>query len=586
MTTFCFVLFANTDLVFTGNQGMMVWKSHLVDMYDVFTEQFECTANYFPTTYIMFAIWNLPLKLIGISCPESAWDSRVVCTLWFKTLTTLIYISSSIIIYKIALLFDMQARKAKICMFAFLTFPVAFYCQFIYSQYDIFTVFFMLCGMYFYYKDIDNETTLKKNMLHFCIFFGLATTCKYYAVLIFFVLLLLREKKILKIIIYSLLMIMPLFVELVIYLPSESFNTWVLGFHEIAYAMMGDFKTGVGTISLFQVVCCMIILWAYFTNPKDKNNYIGWSMFLCSGICFALFGLMIWNAQWLLFAAPFWLLGMFINKHCNKFLIFDIVFVVLYYMNICRRWISGSDDGLLANGILRNLICSGNGVSCRHSIYYMGHIDPSLVNMAIFVLLLAYFVFMNPRNILSDLAELEDANTTIWLVRLGLIVTVGFFAIPTLLSLRNTITHNYQPLGIDNRFIYKDLSQNDEYKQTFSGCSGKLDAIMLQISKDYINGDTGYIVMELWDDTNNTKLYSSNVDTSGLFTGEYARVSVNSVELDAQNTYSILISSPYSKTESYYQIYTFTDSDENDSVFCTENGVKQTYDLGICLDMG
>jgi hypothetical protein len=262
----------------------------------------------------------------------------------------------------------------------------------------------------------------------------------------------------------------------------------------------------------------------------------------------------------------------------------DVVFVLLFYTNIFRGWTGQVDDGLLDNGILGYSL--SDRFACWHNMHYFGNINTNLINMSIFVLVLSFFVFKHPKFALVDFSQFDNQKQIMLLVRLRLLIGVAAFIVPTFISFRNTLVHNYKPLGLDNRYDYVSVYGDKSYKQVFSGYAGTLDAIMVRVSnKNTSNGDCNSLVMDLWDNYYNKKICSVNIETKEILSGDYARVSLNDVKLYNSHTYSLVFSSPYSAESNCCNIYTFGDANTDDGVFCLKNGIQQLYNLGVCLDM-
>lgn len=286
LALFCYFSFAHRDLVVTGNRGWMLYQSSLFDYYDVLHSWTgDYGANYMPSTFLLYAVWVLPLKLLGFQPPDTVGQERLLYVMWYKLLPVLFYIASAYLIYRVAKEFGLNGRRAKVCMFAFLTLPVALFSQFIFSQYDIFTVFFVLLGMYFHYRGNRGDRWL------FCLFFGIAVTFKYFALLIFFVLLLLDEKRVRWILAQSLCMALPFALEFLPFCHSEHFMQSVFGFSALQYAKQGDFSTLLGSVSFFQAACCFFVLWAYFIHPRDRDDSVRWVCISAVGSALACSGL-------------------------------------------------------------------------------------------------------------------------------------------------------------------------------------------------------------------------------------------------------------------------------------------------------
>ncbi len=100
-------------------------------------------------TFLAYAIWNLPLYLTG-HAPQAMLTNSFINNMWYKLLPVLLYYATSHLIYQIGVEAGFGEKKAKLCKFAFLVFPIGVFSQFIFSQYDIFTVFFMVLGSVFF----------------------------------------------------------------------------------------------------------------------------------------------------------------------------------------------------------------------------------------------------------------------------------------------------------------------------------------------------------------------------------------------------------------------------------------------------
>ncbi|KWX88318.1 hypothetical protein AMQ83_07565 [Paenibacillus riograndensis] len=62
---FCFFSFEHADILHTGGSSFTLLDGHFIDFYEVNAERFGIT-NYMISSYILFGIWNFPLKIMGI----------------------------------------------------------------------------------------------------------------------------------------------------------------------------------------------------------------------------------------------------------------------------------------------------------------------------------------------------------------------------------------------------------------------------------------------------------------------------------------------------------------------------------------
>ena len=153
IAVFCFLVFQQSDLLHTAGCSYGYLNGHFRDFYD-YCGTFDIHPAYMPSFYLIFAIWNIPMRLFGIVTFPTE-NLPVLAILWAKLLPCLIYVASGVLIYHIAILAGMGSKKSKLCAYACLTMPVAFYAQFIFGQYDIIMTFCVLLGVYYYLKKKD-----------------------------------------------------------------------------------------------------------------------------------------------------------------------------------------------------------------------------------------------------------------------------------------------------------------------------------------------------------------------------------------------------------------------------------------------
>jgi hypothetical protein len=238
--------------------------------------------------------------------------------------------------------------KAKVTSIVFLTAPIGFFSQFIFGQYDIFTVFFMLLGLYFYFKN---------KFIRFALFFGLAITFKYFAFVFFLPLLLLQVKNWKKIVILLIFCFFPLLFEILIYINSEAFREGVFGFKATNYIYnLKVYITYRLYIFLVPFIFILICIHAYLKNIYNFIDLIKNSLFIMAGLTFACFGLIIWHPQWLLMAMPFVTLLIMTQKNIKLFLFIDLCIVFIFIFFSVNFWPNNVDESLLKLGIFRNFV--------------------------------------------------------------------------------------------------------------------------------------------------------------------------------------------------------------------------------------
>lgn len=390
-----YVFFTHQDILVTAGHSLELLNGHITDFYSA-CKKTDGTygANYFPTTFIIFAIWNIPTKLLGMA-PTFVGDWSVPFIMWNKLLPTIAFAISGVILYKIVTKrLGFEKSKASLTVLLFFTSPMAFFSQFLFCQYDIFTVLFMLLGMNHYFK----KEMKKSDYFWFALFFGIATTFKYFALLIFVVLLLLKIKNVFEVILVAIPAGMPLFLELAFYVlfDRRAFIKSVFGFAALDNATGFDFNIGGVHIQGVYFILVILIAAAYFTKPTDFEQLVSYGMFYSCGICFTIFGLMVWYPQWLLFMTPFWVISIVINKHNEIFLWIDALLGVLLDVYIVNAFIHAVDQELFRFGIFHDRLMYSTHTSVTMSDIFIFK-DQNILYTLISAIFLIGFIFKHPK---------------------------------------------------------------------------------------------------------------------------------------------------------------------------------------------
>ena len=61
----CFLSFQQNDLLHTAGCSYGYLNGHILDFYD-YCGEFEIHPSYMPSMYLLFAIWNIPMRILGI----------------------------------------------------------------------------------------------------------------------------------------------------------------------------------------------------------------------------------------------------------------------------------------------------------------------------------------------------------------------------------------------------------------------------------------------------------------------------------------------------------------------------------------
>jgi hypothetical protein len=293
---FLFLGFYEPDLFTTGMNSLNYLFGNPFDFYENCKKiqgHGVAWANYPPTLYAIFALWLFPFKLFGLIV--SPYHFPVYLVYWLKALTTLVYIATGGVFYKVTQIYNQNINWGLHATWLWLSTPIAVCSQFIFSQYDIFYVFLMLLGFLLF---------LEQRIALASFIFGISITFKYFPFLVFLPLLLFFEKRIFKLVLYLFIFSIPILIIQIMYGHSSAYIQGVKGFG-VLYSV---FTTYIDFMSydvkvlyfflLFSIVCGFSYYWDFTENFKRVSAYI-----LLAGSVFP-FLCLFWHPNWLIFSTP------------------------------------------------------------------------------------------------------------------------------------------------------------------------------------------------------------------------------------------------------------------------------------------
>ena len=81
---FCFLVFQQSDLLHTAGCSYGYLNGHFRDFYD-YCGTFDIHPAYMPSFYLLFAIWNIPMRLFGVVTFPTE-DLPLLAVMWAKLL--------------------------------------------------------------------------------------------------------------------------------------------------------------------------------------------------------------------------------------------------------------------------------------------------------------------------------------------------------------------------------------------------------------------------------------------------------------------------------------------------------------------
>lgn len=564
----CFFCFQHGDILHTAGSSFGYLDGHFFDFYD-YNTQYDIWDSYMPSSYWMFAVWNIPLKVLGIVPHPTQVVSRSVL-MWYKLLPVTLYMISGYFIYKICMEVGMGGKKSKLCTYAFYTTPIGFFSQFIFGQYDVFTLFFMLIGIYYYFKG--------KNRL-FILFFSFSVPFKYFSLLVFLPLLLLKEKNVWKILRAVVLVVIPYAVELLIYYPSEVFREYVLGFQATSYIFEATINLTEYRISYSIIIFALVCAWAYFTNIQGRTDWAEWAFFLSGLAIFIAFGISRWHPQWLLMGMPFLLISAFLHKDTKIWMILDILLMLVFSIYVVNYWKDRVDQFLLSNALFKNIYQEynvGSKVTMR-ALYKIT--DMNLIMSMFSGLMLIMAIFKHPKQCLRDVST--SVSDCIGWIRTRFLLGVGIFVIPAFICLFVSLVPPYVTTNTGNPTVGAGLITSETVmEQHFIARKDRVAYITFRVGT-YNRTNCSQLHVRLMDGKTDEVLAEEYFDVSRFGDNDWQRFQCGNARVTAGQEYYVEFSSPDADAGNSITLYRTGDRGTAYGCFAEINGVEQ--DFQICV---
>ena len=580
---FCFLSYTMRDILHTAGCSYGYLDGHIFDFYDYLAESgisetgsLGLHASYLPTVYILFAIWNIPMKLIGLM-PQASAVLGTIPTYWAKILPCLAFVFSGYIVFLIATELRMSSHKAKICMYAYLTMPVCLFGQFILGQYESFIVLSILLGVYFW---------LKKRTVWFIFWFSVAVTFKYTALILFIPLLVLREKNFWKILL-QLICVLGLFaLEFLIYFHSEAFRTYAFGIgssgdNPTGYFMNAAYFTGfeMGTdfrymVYLSVVAFIFVLGYSYFQKPDNAQAEGKYAMYILCLSAAALFSFSKWHPHWLMIAVPFWTLTAFLHKNTKIFLILDLLFGVLFVMFSVCQFPEVCDEVMLNEGIFKFILPDRTIGTYTTMADYLGKLDMSIELSVLTALIGAYAVFKHPKYMSAD--PDSSVDKCIGWIRTRYILTALVFIVPSLLCVSGTL-NAHASYEENHREILVTMYDGSDLKQPFVSDGTELKKLQFPVSRGELWNE-GTLRVSVETEAGET-LYIEEVSFTDCREGAFVSLSPN-IGLTDGETYVVHFTSEVDGDSSFSLLSTFSESDYK-TAFCANLPADYHLDMKI-----
>ena len=572
----CFLLFQQGDILHTGGSSFAYLNGHVLDFYEYNATVPDVQVNnYLPTTYILFALWNLPLKLLGVVTEVTQKVGLFAC-MWYKLLPTLFFLGSSVIIYHIAKKMGMGEAKSKLAVYLALTTPTAFFSQFIFGQYDAITVFFVLLGIWFWCSG---------RLAAFSLMFGVAITCKYFSLLLFLPMLFLREKSISKIIRCVVLAAIPFVAEVLVYLPSEAFRQGVFGFGATGYIFAASIQTYIPSVSIVVLAWAGLCAGAYLTEPENETQMFQWFVFLGTVLTFLIFGLSLWHPQWLMFAMPIFVFSLLLSKKYDAIVLLDCVLMTCFVIFIVNQWANHVDQQLFSGGILGDIVSKhlGYGLTMRQLFVIQ---DKNLVFSVFSAILLVFAIMRYPKFSSNNFEQISEmpANFLCW-SRARFVIGVSIFVIPAVICLVSMLTVPCSLLG--QTYARADhinpITADRQIEQYFVLPDDSILSEIVFEAGTYMRENQGTIAFSVCDADTEEEIVSAKMDLADVSDNIETTLEVEPVSLEAGRQYCLKVVVSPASQEDTVTIYRSEEGTAEPDLYAVVDGQKTDYTL--CIDL-
>lgn len=568
----CFVLFFHVDIWGVGWDSLNYIFGHALDFYENCKRirgggQNMDNTPYPPTIYLIFSLWLYPLKMLKLLTGPESFPHHL--TYWLKVLTTLVYLGSGVVFYRISLAYSDNRGSAKYVAAAWLTMPLALFSQFIFSQYDVFYVLLTLVGFLAF---------LRRWLVTASLCFGVAITFKYFPAFVFLPLLLFYEKRIRRIAVYCMVFLLPtLFIDLM-YAHSSAFIEGVLHHSAIDRIYAATINSGfMGYWSVYTLPASVAVLCgiSYFTEPSDETHMRTAAYFwLVSSIL--PFLLIIWHPQWVMFfAAPIVLTSM-LSRDREKFLFLDLVGMFLFVAtvslifrdNVDTAMFQGAMFGLdFDNAYLMAQLFEWFGTRSEN-VFYSGFCAYLVLQPA-----------LKYRALLREDAVIGPDAINYGNVRRSLYVGLLFFLIPASFALYKDmsghlhVVQNQPYVAFDD---FGELAGNRPFEQTFVAEGRTIENLAVALkTSDHAIG-TSFLVEIL--DGGGRKIAGTKQTVASSSQWLYYDIQVKSIGVLKDAQYRIRLTSPgYAHESDITWVATLADSYKKGQAFV--NGVPKDSDF-------
>ncbi len=332
--------------------------------------------------YMTFAIWSLPLWLFSHFSHLEIPDFTLM--MWDKLLILMVVLITTYVLYRISILLSMNRGKAKWVAFLFLSSPILLFGSIVFTQYDIFSCFFTLVALYYFFE---------KKPYEFSAFMALAICYKNFSAFIFLPLVLLMEKRVLHICKYYLIGFSLVVVHKLIFSQDPGYRATQKALTKLYGFVSGVTGTGLtsvfGTIFFLGIAMVLACIFAYAKDIEKDEDLVQYGLYIPLFVYGIFFAFMGWHPQWVLILVPYIVFCAVQHKNFKLSLFVDIALSVSYLFVSFDTYTNNVDQAMVNYGILPKLF----GVTYDSSLKLVDLVNRSGIPLNAFITIFSSCIF-------------------------------------------------------------------------------------------------------------------------------------------------------------------------------------------------
>ncbi|GAA2171024.1 hypothetical protein GCM10009846_03390 [Agrococcus versicolor] len=586
ITVLAFVTFLYADVRATLDHSLTlldaIFAGRVQDFYQLAIDQTLSghPAVYDVPVYLVFAIWNLPTYVIH-ELTGFEYMNSVPAMLWVKAMMLGFLLLAAKTVVDIARTAGLTRQRARWVGFFLLSSMAAFVPVLVIVQYDVISVALMLLGIHAYMRGRTRS---------FLLWFLAANTMKLFAVLVFIPLILLREKRVIPAAGQLVVGMLGLLACRLLYRGDLAYEISTGRFtgdmlDRLTYAGF-DWHSGI-TVPVFVGLMVGLVIFAYAKRLTSERERIAFAIYVPLVAFLGFCVLVPLNPYWVMLAAPFGVLIIFLNP---RFLVLNTLIetsmgLVLLVAYALLGWLT---YGGIVDALLFGQLVPRADPQRWYSIQDMWPGDatwervPFLVGFLVTCLVASLVINYPRRAFLAGMPNLERIPRSVVLVRLGVLAAflaliIATYVVPARSVAYSSASPTVEPvpdttdLLLPDAVVEQELEFDDDLAVTRMEIGFDAEEVVwVNVAAVHVEllGPDGAAVYEASAPVNTLEVGVTGFDTGDLV-------------LEAGTTYTLRLTADENDEGGEVLVQL---NPEQDSFVTTSNGVEVPGDIVLVLD--